>query len=52
MLLEWLAQVYRDARLLGTPRLLDEEQQAAVIEAAIARSYGTTHTIPATGVTR
>ncbi|MDQ4113089.1 MAG: class II aldolase/adducin family protein, partial [Actinomycetota bacterium] len=27
---------------IGTPRVLDEEQQAAVIHAALTRSYGTT----------
>lgn len=39
LLLEWLCTVYRDACTLGTPRTLDEHQQAAVVEAAIARRY-------------
>jgi L-fuculose-phosphate aldolase len=43
LLLEWCARLYLDAARLGTPRVLDEQQQAAVIEAAIARSYGGTH---------
>jgi L-fuculose-phosphate aldolase len=41
LLLEWVCGVYRDAAALGTPRVLDERQQAAVVEAAIARQYGT-----------
>jgi L-fuculose-phosphate aldolase len=41
LLLEWLCTVYRDACLMGTPRVLDEGEQAAVVEAALARSYGT-----------
>lgn len=40
LLLEWLCGVYRDARALGTPRVLDAAQQHAVVEAALARSYG------------
>lgn len=42
LLLEWACGVYLHAAALGTPRVLDEQQQAAVIEAAIARDYGTT----------
>ena len=42
LLLEWLCTVYRSAQALGTPRVLDEEQQAAVVTAAIERKYGTT----------
>jgi L-fuculose-phosphate aldolase len=42
LLLEWLCTVYRDARLMGSPRVLDEAEQAAVVEAALARSYGST----------
>jgi L-fuculose-phosphate aldolase len=41
LLLEWLCRVYRDACAMGTPRPLDEEQQRDVVEAALARSYGT-----------
>ena len=40
LLLEWLCTVYRDACLMGTPRVLTEAEQTAVVEAAIARSYG------------
>jgi L-fuculose-phosphate aldolase len=39
-LLEWAANVYWRARAVGTPRLLDEHQQRAVLEAARARGYG------------
>ena len=42
LLLEWLCTVYRDASLVGTPTVLDEKQQEAVVLAAIERSYGTT----------
>ena len=41
LLLEWLAQLHHRASALGTPRVLDEAQQTAVIEAALARNYGT-----------
>lgn len=40
LLLEWCCRLYRHASMLGTPRVLDEQQQRAVIEAAIARDYG------------
>lgn len=43
LLLEWLCGVYRDARALGEPRVLDEAAQQAVVEAALARRYGTLH---------
>jgi len=42
LLLEWLAQLHHRASALGTPRPLTDEQQAAVIEAAVRRGYGTT----------
>ncbi len=42
LLLEWCCRLLIDSSVLGEPRFLDETQQAAVIEAAIARSYGTT----------
>ncbi|MER7185872.1 class II aldolase/adducin family protein [Streptomyces hyaluromycini] len=45
LLLEWACGVYQHAAALGTPRVLDERQQLAVIEAAIARNYGTTQTL-------
>lgn len=43
LLLEWCARLYLDAARLGTPRTLDEEQQRAVVEAAVARGYGDRH---------
>ncbi|MFG2792466.1 class II aldolase/adducin family protein [Streptomyces sp. NPDC048419] len=46
LLLEWACGVYQHAAAFGTPRALDEAQQLAVIEAAIARDYGTTHPVP------
>ncbi len=42
LLLEWLCRVYRDASVVGTPAVLDEEQQQAVVTAALERKYGTT----------
>src|SRR5439155_21307491 len=39
-LLEWAAGVYWRAHAIGTPRVLDEAQQQAVVEAAVARRYG------------
>jgi L-fuculose-phosphate aldolase len=41
LLLEWCSRLFLDASALGTPRVLDQDQQNAVIEAAINRSYGT-----------
>jgi len=41
-LLEWVATVYWRAAQVGTPRALDEHASQAVIDAAAARSYGTT----------
>lgn len=45
LLLEWACGVYQHAAALGKPRVLDENQQLAVIEAAIARNYGTTRSL-------
>jgi L-fuculose-phosphate aldolase len=42
LLLEWACTVYRHAAAVGTPRVLDDEQVQAVIDAAIRRGYGTT----------
>jgi L-fuculose-phosphate aldolase len=39
-LLEWAATVYWNAHAMGTPRILDERQQQAVVEAAVERGYG------------
>lgn len=47
LLLEWLAQLHHRASALGTPRPLTDEQQVAVIEAAIRRKYGTPQENPA-----
>lgn len=41
-LLEWAATVYWRARSMGAVRALDDEAQAAVIEAAVAVKYGST----------
>ena len=41
LLLEWLAALHHRASALGTPRVLTDDDQAAVVAAAIARSYGT-----------
>lgn len=46
LLLEWLAQLHHRASSLGTPRPLTEEQQVAVITAALERNYGTTQENP------
>lgn len=42
LLLEWCCRLLVNASKLGEPRTLDASQQTAVIEAAIARDYGTT----------
>lgn len=42
-LLEWASGVYYRAAQLGTPRVLDEAARQSVIDAAVARRYGTTH---------
>lgn len=42
LLLEWAATVYLHAAAAGRPRELDESQRAAVIEAELARGYGST----------
>ncbi|MER5377932.1 class II aldolase/adducin family protein [Streptomyces sp. NPDC002553] len=46
LLLEWACGVYQRAAAMGSPRVLDERQQLAVIEAALARGYGTTRPVP------
>lgn len=45
LLLEWLCGLYRRATAVGTPRPLDDAQQAAVITAAIERKYGETRPV-------
>jgi len=42
LLLEWAAEIYWRARAIGQPQALTDEQQNAVVEAAIARGYGST----------
>jgi L-fuculose-phosphate aldolase len=42
LLLEWACTVYWRASLLGEPGVLDEDQRQAVVDAAIARGYGST----------
>ena len=39
-LLEWAATVYWRAHAIGAPRVLDEAQQQAVVDAAVGRRYG------------
>jgi L-fuculose-phosphate aldolase len=41
-LLEWAATIYWRAAAVGEPRVLDAEQQQAVIESVVRRSYGKT----------
>jgi len=40
VLLEWGCGIYWRASMIGTPRALDQEQQDAVVQAAIERRYG------------
>lgn len=40
LLLEWACGIYLRAAAVGTPRVLDSGQQAAVAEAALRRGYG------------
>jgi len=46
LLLEWCCRLFHTASTLGPPRVLDGQQQANVVTAAIARSHGSTQ--PAT----
>jgi L-fuculose-phosphate aldolase len=45
LLLEWACTVYWRAAQIGTPRILDDAQQGAVIEAALRRGYGSTRPV-------
>jgi L-fuculose-phosphate aldolase len=45
LLLEWACTVYWRAASIGTPRVLDDAAQQAVVVAAIQRRYGTTRPI-------
>lgn len=42
MLLEWACEMYWRAASIGTPRVLDTEQQMAVIRQVLERNYGHT----------
>jgi L-fuculose-phosphate aldolase len=44
-LLEWSCELYWRAASVGTPRALDEAQQAAVVTAALERNYGSTRRV-------
>jgi L-fuculose-phosphate aldolase len=44
-LLEWACTVYWRAAAIAEPRALGEEQRQAVVEAALARGYGTTRRV-------
>lgn len=52
LLLEWLCAVYRRARCVGRPRALDEEQQTAVVDAALRRRYAASHQVADTPAAR
>jgi L-fuculose-phosphate aldolase len=45
LLLEWACGLYRRAATIGTPRVLNCDQQAAVVVAAVRRGYGSTQRI-------
>jgi L-fuculose-phosphate aldolase len=45
LLLEWACTVYWRAAALGSPRVLDEEERRAVVQAAVERGYGTTRPV-------
>jgi len=49
LLLEWLCALHHRASALGAPRVLTPAQQTAVVEAAIARAYGTPQPVDAAG---
>jgi L-fuculose-phosphate aldolase len=44
-LVEWACGVYWHAAAIGRPRALDEDQQAAVVEAVVSRGYGQTREV-------
>jgi L-fuculose-phosphate aldolase len=41
-LLEWACTMYWRAASIGTPRVLDDDERTAVVDAVVARAYGTT----------
>lgn len=51
LLLEWCCRLFQTASTLGTPRPLDEEQQTAVVLAALATGYGSTRPVTPRGAT-
>lgn len=42
LLLEWACELYLRAAAAGHPRVLDDDQQQAVVEAAVRQRYGST----------
>jgi L-fuculose-phosphate aldolase len=46
LLLEWCCRLFVTASSIGTPRMLDQDQQTDVITAAIARNYGSKQAAP------
>lgn len=42
LLLEWLAALYHRASVLGTPKVLSQEEQDDVVRQALSRNYGQT----------
>jgi L-fuculose-phosphate aldolase len=45
LLLEWACTVYWRAAAIGEPRVLGDDEREAVVAAALARNYGTTHRV-------
>lgn len=45
LMLEWACTVYWRAAAIGKPRVLDDDQQGAVLDAVLQRGYGSTHRI-------
>ncbi len=45
LMLEWACDVYWHAAAIGSPRVLDDKERAAVVETAVQRGYGSTHRI-------
>jgi L-fuculose-phosphate aldolase len=45
LLLEWACTIYWRAAAIGQPQALNAEQREAVVAAALARKYGSTHTV-------
>jgi len=41
LLLEWLAALYHRASVLGTPKVLTQQEQDDVVRQALSRNYGT-----------